>query len=69
MSKYTFTVVCDDREELAAYTKAVKNDIKIETYYNDVLRPIRKYRDLTDEQSELLEEIIQKTQEHFYDDL
>ena len=69
MSKYTLTVNCEDKEELDAYSQAMSNYLKVKTYYDEVLRPIRKYEVLTDDQAELLEKIIRKSSEHFYEDI
>jgi hypothetical protein len=40
---------------------------KIDTYYDEVFRPIVKYRFLTDDQQSLLDEILVKLREHFKD--
>lgn len=63
-SKYIFTASVEDIKELKCFINAKNNQVKIDSFYDEVLRPIYKYRNLTDDQLKLIEEIIELTREH-----
>lgn len=49
----------EDNFELAALQDAVKNKRKVDQFYDRVLRPFVKYRDLSEEEQNIVDEIVE----------
>lgn len=62
-----YVIETNDEEIAKASIDAIPMKIAIDRYHSEIIRPILKYRDLTADQYEIVEEISDKLREHFWE--